>query len=141
MNIQQWLLDEKIASHWKQADNIIIGLKLGELYNEGKFEEIKTRAKLYRDIRVSGEKSKVAFEKAIKGEAVPVPMFGGVLHSTEHTCKDCGASLPTPESEMEHRDNCPAMEQEPEPPNMVQISRDMAIDAGDRSMEGQWIEW
>lgn len=23
----------------------------------------------------------------------------------------------------------------------VQITRDMAIDAGDRSLEGQWIEW
>lgn len=26
-------------------------------------------------------------------------------------------------------------------PQMVQVTRDMAIDAGDRSMEGRWIEW
>jgi hypothetical protein len=25
--------------------------------------------------------------------------------------------------------------------NMVQITRDMAIDAGDRSLEGEWIRW
>lgn len=24
---------------------------------------------------------------------------------------------------------------------MVQVTRDMAIDAGDRSLEGTWIEW
>lgn len=24
---------------------------------------------------------------------------------------------------------------------MVQVTRDMAIDAGDRSLEGEWIEW
>jgi hypothetical protein len=25
--------------------------------------------------------------------------------------------------------------------HMVQVTRDMAIDAGDRSLEGQWIPW
>lgn len=26
-------------------------------------------------------------------------------------------------------------------PQMMQITRDMAIDAGDRSLEGQWTRW
>lgn len=32
-------------------------------------------------------------------------------------------------------------EKEAERENLVQITRDMAIDAGDRSLEGQWIKW
>jgi hypothetical protein len=31
--------------------------------------------------------------------------------------------------------------QEAEQRGKVQVTRDMAIDAGDRSLEGQWIEW
>ena len=26
-------------------------------------------------------------------------------------------------------------------PNMVQVTKEMAIDAGDRRLDGQWIEW
>lgn len=34
---------------------------------------------------------------------------------------------------------CAAQEQEGD--KMVQVTREMAIDAGDRSLEGQWIRW
>ena len=37
--------------------------------------------------------------------------------------------------------DCCRWEQETSQEQMVQITRDMAIDAGDRSLEGQWIKW
>ena len=81
MNITEWLLSSGIATHWKQAENIIAGLKLNELYILGKEDEIKARARLYRDWRNAGEQSKTAYAKAIAGQPVPAPMFDDVLHS------------------------------------------------------------
>lgn len=81
MNIIEWMLTEKIAGHWKQAENIIKGLHLHELYAAKDYEGIKKRARLYRDWRNAGEPSKVAYEKAIAGESVPAPMFAEVLHT------------------------------------------------------------
>ena len=48
MNMIEWLLSEKIAEHWKQAQNIIVGLKLNELYILNDYDGIKKRARLYR---------------------------------------------------------------------------------------------
>jgi hypothetical protein len=76
----EWMVNEKIAKNNFNAAAILNGLKL---YNEKDDEKAKVTIRLYRDHRNSGEKSKVAFEKAIKGEAVPAPMFAGVLHSEE----------------------------------------------------------
>ena len=81
MNIIDWMLTEKIARHWKQAQNIIAGLHLNELYSLNDYDGIKARARLYRDWRNAGEPSKVAYQKAIAGEPVPAPMFEDVLHA------------------------------------------------------------
>jgi len=81
MNIIEWMLSEKLATHWKQAQNIIAGLRLNELYAVKDYDGIKTRTRLYRDWRNSGEKSATAYEKAIAGEAAPVPLMPEVLHS------------------------------------------------------------
>ena len=81
MNIIDWMLTEKIAGHWKQAQNIIAGLHLNELYILNDYDGIKARARLYRDWRNAGEPSKVAYQKAITGEPVPAPMFEDVLHA------------------------------------------------------------
>ncbi len=43
-------------------------------------------------------------------------------------------------TEKTHGDCC-RNEQGSENDKMVQITRDMAIDAGDRGLEGQWIRW
>jgi len=67
----QWMIDEKIAKNGFNAAAILNGL---QLYNEPDDEKAKATIRLYRDWRNAGEKSKVAFEKAIKGEAVPAPM-------------------------------------------------------------------
>ncbi len=32
-------------------------------------------------------------------------------------------------------------EQEPEPEQWMQVTREMAIDGGDRALEGQWVKW
>ena len=81
MNIIDWMLTEKIARHWKQAQNIIAGLHLNELYILNDYDGITARARLYRDWRNAGEPSKVAYQKAIAGEPVPAPMFEDVLHA------------------------------------------------------------
>ena len=81
MNITEWLLEEKIAHHWKHAQNIIVLLKLFDLYNEKKFGEIKTRARLYRDWKNAGENTQTAADNAFAGKPVPAPMFDEVLHS------------------------------------------------------------
>ena len=80
-SITDWMLENSIANHWKQAENITRLLQLGDLYNAKRFDEIRARAKLYRDHRNSGEEPKVAAVKAISGEPVPAPLFDGVLHS------------------------------------------------------------
>jgi hypothetical protein len=82
-NLTDWMLDEKIARHWKQAHNIIAGLQLDQLYNTGEYEQCKSRARLYRDWRNAGEEPKIAYAKAIAGEKVPAPMFEEVLHAHE----------------------------------------------------------
>lgn len=61
-------------------------------------------------------------------------------------CKVCKREvLPEDfEEEIEMCTECIAYGQDIERENqrqMVQVQRDMAIDAGDRSLEGQWIEW
>lgn len=81
MNMIDWMLSEKIAVHWKQAQNIIVGLELNTLYLARDYDGIKKRARLYRDWRNAGEPSKIAYAKAIAGEPVPAPMFEEVLHS------------------------------------------------------------
>lgn len=74
MNVVEWLLAEKIATHWKQAQNIIVGLRLFELHTRGDYEGIKARARLYRDWRNSkvypDRDTASCFEKAIAGEPV-----------------------------------------------------------------------
>jgi len=83
-SITDWMLSEKLATHWKQAENIIRGLKLGDLYNAKQFDEIRKRTRLYRDWRNSGVYGKLAqpcYEKAIAGEPAPAPLLEGVLHS------------------------------------------------------------
>ena len=72
MNIIEWMIENKIASHWKQAQNIIVGLKLGELYNEKNYDEIKHRCELYRRWRPKTDKKNQvptwqAYELAIAG--------------------------------------------------------------------------
>ncbi len=81
MNMTEWLLSEKIAHHWKHAQNIIVLLKLFDLYNEKKFDEIKVRAHLYRDWKNAGENTQVAADNAITGKPIPAPLLEGVLHS------------------------------------------------------------
>lgn len=76
MNIVTWMLENKYASHWKHAQHIIIGLRLGELHKRGEYDAIKARVILYRKWRDSGEPSKVAYRNAIEGkqplELIPV---------------------------------------------------------------------
>lgn len=45
------------------------------------------------------------------------------------TCKRCLAKFATEQEEERNE------------PEMVQVTHDMAVDAGDRSLEGQWVEW
>jgi hypothetical protein len=91
VNVVEMLINDKIASNPFQAAHIANGLKLGECKTD---EERLTRARLYRDWRVSQifPKSDTAscYAKAIAGEAVPVtPMFEGVLHSELIHCPNC----------------------------------------------------
>ena len=61
-------------------------------------------------------------------------------------CKECKKEV-LPEDFEEEIETCIeciiyAQEAENEQQNrLVQVTREMAIDAGDRSLEGQWIEW
>lgn len=77
-SITDWMLSEKLATHWKQAQNIIKGLKLDELYNAKRFDEIKARTRLYRSWRNAGESSATAYENAIAGKPTPAEMFQSV---------------------------------------------------------------
>lgn len=81
MNIIDKLIADGIASNVFQATHIANGLKLTELRDDEGAQI--ARARLYRDWRNAGEPSKVAYERAIKGEVVPAPMFAEVLHSEE----------------------------------------------------------
>ena len=73
-SIGDWLVENGIAHHWKQAENITRLLHLGELYNAKKFDEIRVRARLYRDLRNAGKETKEAAEMAIAGDPAPAPM-------------------------------------------------------------------
>ena len=81
MNIITWMIEDGLAQNEWQARHIIAGLELYKLHRDGKYEEIKQREQLYGDWRNAGEPSKVAYAKAIVGEAVPQPMFDGILHT------------------------------------------------------------
>ena len=82
-NLIDLLLENKIAQNVFQAAHIANGLRLSELH--GNTEAQVKRMKLYRDWRNAGEKSKVAYEKAIAGDIPPSPMFDGILHSESET--------------------------------------------------------
>ena len=61
-------------------------------------------------------------------------------------CKECKKEVSPEdfEKEIETCIECIIYIQEAECESqrqMVQVTRDMAIDAGDRSLEGQWVEW
>ena len=101
MQIVEWMLEEKIAHHWKQAQNIIVGLKLFDLYNEKKFDEIKARARLYRTWRNAGENVQASYANAIAGKPAPEQLLqphcghpvASVMQADEGTawCADCEA--------------------------------------------------
>lgn len=80
-DITKFLIDEKIATCRPHAEKIIAKLKLFELYNDGKYGEIMTRARAYRDLRNAGENSDEAARKAIAGEAAPAPLLAEAAHS------------------------------------------------------------
>jgi len=84
MNMIQWLIENGHAKAQRHAENIIALLELHELYNAGKYDEVKERVKLYEAWKTSGmydkKDRKACAEKAIKGESVPAPvveMFAG----------------------------------------------------------------
>ena len=61
-------------------------------------------------------------------------------------CKECKREVSPEdfEEESEACIECSIYIQEAERESqrqMVQITRDMAIDAGDRNLEGQWVKW
>lgn len=78
--IMDWMLSEKIAKNDFNASAIVNGLKLWELDND---EDKKARVRLYRDWRNAGEKTKIAFEHAIRGDKIlaSAPMFEGAMLS------------------------------------------------------------
>lgn len=76
MNIIKFLLDEKIATCEAHARNIIVKLHLGDLYNDGSYVLIMTRARCYRDWRNAGEN-----KDAADSEAAPAPLIAEAAHS------------------------------------------------------------
>ena len=78
-----WMIAEKIAKNDFNAAAIVNGLELYKIQNDD--EAMKSRVKLYRDWRNAGEKTKIAFEHAIKGDKVlaAAPMFEGAMLSEE----------------------------------------------------------
>lgn len=83
-DIMDWMISVKIAKNDFNAAAIVNGLELYKLDDD---EAKQARCRLYRDWRNAGEKSKVAFAKAIAGEAVlaqgAAPMFEGAMLSLE----------------------------------------------------------
>jgi hypothetical protein len=72
MNIIEWMTDEGIVKNEIQAQNIIAGLRLWELYNQKDYDGIKDRVRLYRSWRPKTDKknevpSWQAFQLAIAG--------------------------------------------------------------------------
>lgn len=78
MNIIQWLLENNHAKAQRHAENIIVLLKLNELYDLKDYEGIKARVLLYEAWKTSGlydKKDRAACAmKAIAGEPVPAPV-------------------------------------------------------------------
>lgn len=111
--ITQWMIQNRIGHNVIQAQNIYKGLKLeGMTYDEQVERVILYRKWCPKTDKKNQVPTKQAFDLAIAGIDP--------------------ADVITRQMEFE---------QEPEPDNMVQVSRDMAIDAGDRNLEGQWIQW
>lgn len=84
MNIIEWMILEGYADNQFRAGHISDGLHLIELH--GDMEAQQARVKLYRDWRnskVYGTKTAPCYEKAIAGEAAPVPLIPEALHSHE----------------------------------------------------------
>jgi hypothetical protein len=72
-----WMITEKIAKNDFNAAAIVNGL---ELYKMDSDEAMKARVRLYRDWRNAGEKTKIAFEHAIKGDVIQaLPIEGALL--------------------------------------------------------------
>lgn len=76
-NSNELLIQNEIASNVHQAANIANGLRLQELQSDA---EKLARANLYRNWRIAGEKSRVAFENAIEGKPAPAPLIPEALH-------------------------------------------------------------
>ncbi len=94
MNIIQWLLENNHAKAQRHAENIIVLLKLNELYDVQEFEGIKARVRLYEAWKTSGlydKKDRAACAmKAILGEPVPAPvvdMFAEYLNDYDKQLK------------------------------------------------------
>ena len=88
MKMITWLIEDGHAKAERHAENIIALLKLHELWNEGKFDEIKERVKLYEAWKTSGMYKKTdraaCAMKAIAGEPVPaVDMFEADFENRE----------------------------------------------------------
>lgn len=84
MNVLEWMVEAGFAQNAFEAYHISNGLRLIELH--GNMEAQQARVKLYRDWRnskVYGTKTAPCYEKAILGEAAPVPLMPEVLHSHE----------------------------------------------------------
>ncbi len=100
MNIIQWLLENGYANVQRHAENIIVLLKLNELYDVQEFEGIKARVRLYEAWKRSGlydKKDRAACAmKAIAGEPVPAPvvdMFAPELPDVEKAIIEGGTIL------------------------------------------------
>lgn len=58
------------------------------------------------------------------------------------TCPECGRETKPEDMYGAECADCMNHRQEAEQSQtMMQVTREMAMDAGDRSMEGAWIEW
>ncbi len=76
-DLMNWMITERIAKNDFNASAIVNGL---ELYKLSTDDERKARVRLYRDWRNAGEKSKIAFEHAIKGDVIQaLPIEGALL--------------------------------------------------------------
>ena len=78
--IMDWMIEEKIAKNDFIAAAIVNGLELHKLDSD---DAKKARVRLYRDWRNAGEKTKIAFEHAIKGDIIQALPIEGALLSEE----------------------------------------------------------
>lgn len=63
-----WMMENKLAKNGFNAAAIASRLELGKLSDP---EEIKSRVLLYREWRLAGEKTRISFEHAIRGDKAP----------------------------------------------------------------------